>query len=454
MSQTQLASFIKTAELLQIRGLSSDGDTEGSQAPPSARRQDRSVAASPPPTPPPRSRSPPPGGGSSGDLPAGGQPPTKRRRDSGGPARGASASVSANPTGSTNNNTAQAGSTSATTSSTASSASAVEPDTANAPKRGKTEPVDLSEDDAAALEEALACLSSYEDHSSPSPHVLDSPGGPQQPEARHRDSAGVQLAGLSAGPSFIGAATRQRSAKEARKSDERHGNESPSRTYTSPSTNRLPRSRRGNCIKEPKLNVSILPQAILKRMTLQLPLDKKDWRTINDCIYAEFKHADVSAHGWYSKLAISLATQFPYLYEECGVHEFIDMTRIKLQNKFRNSRRSEGLKRKRRRFWPKTRAAASVATVTLKELEPVSRDQEPAENIREEVLSDPGLGGTLVQFVGGETPELSEMRALTEDGSAPSDPLELHSAKRSERTAGGESSEESDASPGRLYVNI
>ena len=74
--------------------------------------------------------------------------------------------------------------------------------------------------------------------------------------------------------------------------------------------------------------------------------------------------------------------------------------------------------------------------------------------MHEEVLSDPGLGGTLVEFVGGETPHLSEMRALTEDGGAPSDPLELHSAKRAEKTAGGESSEESDASPGRIYVNI
>ena len=196
-------------------------------------------------------------------------------------------------------------------------------------------------------------------------------------------------------------------------------------------------------------------------MKLQLPLDKKDWRTINDCIYAEFKHAHVSTHGWYSKMAISFATQFPYLHKECGIHEFIAMLNVKLLNKFRNSRRAEGLKRKSRRFWPKTKGSFPVAVppaaVTLEELEPEeqeSQEQEPAENMHEEVLSDPGLGGMLVEFVGGETPHLSEMRALTEDGGAPSDPLELHSVKRAEKTAGGESSEESDASPGRIYVNI
>ena len=31
VAQTQLASFIKTAELLQIRGLSGDSDTEGGE---------------------------------------------------------------------------------------------------------------------------------------------------------------------------------------------------------------------------------------------------------------------------------------------------------------------------------------------------------------------------------------------------------------------------------------
>ncbi|XP_043238974.1 longitudinals lacking protein, isoforms H/M/V-like isoform X7 [Amphibalanus amphitrite] len=210
--QSQLASFIKTAEMLQIRGLSGDSDGDEDQTPTATAPRQSSA-------PPPREDDQP--------APAEPRPSKRRRRRSSGTSDlsatyDASSSASAPASVTASSKTAAgvpaAASAAATASKSAIPSTSVSTDNravANVPKAAsasviaadvnvvslddiKTEQVDLSDDEGRSMDDPLGFFSSFEGHvdasSAAGPSSRDSHGGPST-AAGPSGQAGATAAG-------------------------------------------------------------------------------------------------------------------------------------------------------------------------------------------------------------------------------------------------------------------
>ncbi|XP_043206510.1 protein bric-a-brac 2-like isoform X5 [Amphibalanus amphitrite] len=331
--QSQLASFIKTAEMLQIRGLSGDSDGDEDQTPTATAPRQSSA-------PPPREADQP--------APAEARPSKRRRRRSSGTSDlsatyDASSSASATASVTASSKTAAGGVPAAASAAATGSKSAI-PSTnvstdnrvvADVPKAAsasviaadvnvvslddiKTEQVDLSDDEGRSMDDPLGFFSSFEGHVDAS-----SAAGPS---SRHSHGGPSTAAGPSgqAGATAAGEPTAQegcRSLRKTRRSNQRQSSdanlfavidfdESPRRSaWPARFKNFRSDVEKNNLeflnlapeeegrplppltkdeVMTPELDVQILSSHVRATLARREPLSKHEWREMMHCIYQRY----------------------------------------------------------------------------------------------------------------------------------------------------------------------
>ncbi|XP_043238969.1 longitudinals lacking protein, isoforms H/M/V-like isoform X4 [Amphibalanus amphitrite] len=384
--QSQLASFIKTAEMLQIRGLSGDSDGDEDQTPTATAPRQSSA-------PPPREDDQP--------APAEPRPSKRRRRRSSGTSDlsatyDASSSASAPASVTASSKTAAgvpaAASAAATASKSAIPSTSVSTDNravANVPKAAsasviaadvnvvslddiKTEQVDLSDDEGRSMDDPLGFFSSFEGHvdasSAAGPSSRDSHGGPST-AAGPSGQAGATAAGEPT------AQEECRSLRKTRRSNQRQSSdaslfavidfdESPRRSawparfknfrsdveknnleflnLAPEEEGRLLPPLTKDEVMTPELDVQILSSHVRATLTRREPLSKHEWREMMHCIYQRYlpyDHYIRKTRYWYLGMAQSIIDQFPFVFSHLNRRDAMGLVARRLKNKFKNSRR-------------------------------------------------------------------------------------------------------------------
>ncbi|XP_043238971.1 protein bric-a-brac 2-like isoform X5 [Amphibalanus amphitrite] len=384
--QSQLASFIKTAEMLQIRGLSGDSDGDEDQTPTATAPRQSSA-------PPPREDDQP--------APAEPRPSKRRRRRSSGTSDlsatyDASSSASAPASVTASSKTAAgvpaAASAAATASKSAIPSTSVSTDNravANVPKAAsasviaadvnvvslddiKTEQVDLSDDEGRSMDDPLGFFSSFEGHvdasSAAGPSSRDSHGGPST-AAGPSGQAGATAAGEPTAQEGCRSLRKTRGSNQRQSSDANvfaviDFDESPRRSawparfknfrsdveknnleflnLAPEEEGRLLPPLTKDEVMTPELDVQILSSHVRATLTRREPLSKHEWREMMHCIYQRYlpyDHYIRKTRYWYLGMAQSIIDQFPFVFSHLNRRDAMGLVARRLKNKFKNSRR-------------------------------------------------------------------------------------------------------------------
>ncbi|XP_043238968.1 longitudinals lacking protein, isoforms H/M/V-like isoform X3 [Amphibalanus amphitrite] len=460
--QSQLASFIKTAEMLQIRGLSGDSDGDEDQTPTATAPRQSSA-------PPPREDDQP--------APAEPRPSKRRRRRSSGTSDlsatyDASSSASAPASVTASSKTAAgvpaAASAAATASKSAIPSTSVSTDNravANVPKAAsasviaadvnvvslddiKTEQVDLSDDEGRSMDDPLGFFSSFEGHvdasSAAGPSSRDSHGGPST-AAGPSGQAGATAAGEPTAQEGCRSLRKPRGSNQRQSSD---ANVFAVIDLDKPPKRSVPRARFKNFksaveasnlefltllpeeesdmppltekqVLTPELDVHILPSNIIRKLARRDPLSKNDWREMMNSIhqrYSPYDHYIRKARHWYVGLAQSIIDQFPFALPNMERQDALDIVCGRLKNKFRNSRRPTDRYKKRHDLSGVERSPGSSTTWQSSDEKATEASNDP--NITSlEQRSDGSTGAKGSDVKATSTPQIPDIDQVSDHGS-------------------------------------
>ncbi|XP_043238965.1 protein bric-a-brac 2-like isoform X1 [Amphibalanus amphitrite] len=462
--QSQLASFIKTAEMLQIRGLSGDSDGDEDQTPTATAPRQSSA-------PPPREDDQP--------APAEPRPSKRRRRRSSGTSDlsatyDASSSASAPASVTASSKTAAgvpaAASAAATASKSAIPSTSVSTDNravANVPKAAsasviaadvnvvslddiKTEQVDLSDDEGRSMDDPLGFFSSFEGHvdasSAAGPSSRDSHGGPST-AAGPSGQAGATAAGEPTAQEGCRSLRKTRGSNQRQSSDANvfqaviDFDESPRRPVPpAPFKNFrsavevnnleflkwLPEEKRRSLpvltmaeVTTPELDVRILSSNILQKLASQEPLLEIDWREMMQSIhkrYLPYDHYIRKSRHWYLAMAQSIIDQFPFALPKMQRRDALDIVCGRVKNKFRNSRKSTDKTKKRQRLSGVERSPGSSAARRNSDEKATEASNDP--NITSlEQQSDGSTGAKGSDVTTTRAPQIPDIDQVSDHGS-------------------------------------